>query len=229
MRGAWGSRLMFDRAHVGAVVEDLLPSGAAVERAVEAAVGVGGVGVAQGGDVDAVGVGGIHHDAADAVGGGEADAAPGLAGVGGLVHAVAVGIFRADVGLAGADVDDVGVGGGNGDGADGLHRLGVEDRVPGAAGVVGLPHPAAHRAEVEGVGLAGHARHRDGTAAAHGADVAPVQAGQQGRGELRGLRRGGEGEGEQREEQAGNAAQTCHRVTSKQKPQSTTTAMHKKR
>ena len=37
----------------------------------------------------------------------EADVRPGLAGVGRLVHAVAVRDLRAHVGFAGADVDDV--------------------------------------------------------------------------------------------------------------------------
>ena len=151
---------------------------AAVERAIEAAVGVGIVDVAEGGDVDAVRIVGVDGDAADVLGVVEADVGPGLALIGGLVHAVAVGVLAADVGLAGADVDDVGVRRGDGDGADGADGNAVcrRDGEPGAAGVFGLPDAAADGAEVEGVGLAGNAGDAVGAASAHGSDVAPVQA-----------------------------------------------------
>ncbi len=108
---------------------------------------------------------------------------PGLAGVGGFEHADAVGVLAADVGLAGADVDDVGIGGSDGDGSDGADGDAgggiVGDGEPGAAGVFGLPDAAADGAHVEGVGLRGVAGDAVGAAAAHGADVAPVQAGEQ--------------------------------------------------
>jgi hypothetical protein len=205
-----------DGAGVGAAIEDFGPVRAAVGGAVEAAVGAGDVDAAEGGDVDAVGIGGIDGDAADAVSWAQADELPGAAGVGGLVHAAAVGGLRAGIGLAGADVDDVGIGGRDGDGADGLHRFMVEDGAPGAAGVVGLPHAAADRAHVEGVGLAGVAGHGEGAAAAHGADVAPHQAAAAAEQRLRHRRRLGErGGGEQGEREGGERqAAMGHAVTS---------------
>ncbi|MEI2616302.1 MAG: hypothetical protein V9F06_01525 [Thermomicrobiales bacterium] len=57
---------------------------------------------------------------------GQPEVLPGLAAVGGLVDAVAVGDVAADGRLAHADVDDVGVGLGNGDRA---HRGALEEAV----------------------------------------------------------------------------------------------------
>ena len=85
---------------------------------------------------------------------------PGLARVGGFEHADAVGVLAADVGLAGAHVDDVGIRRRYRDGADGADGNAlVGDGEPGAAGVLGLPDAAAHRAQIEGVGLVGVAGH----------------------------------------------------------------------
>ena len=53
----------------------------------------------------------------------------------------------------------------------------IEDRLPGSAKIVGLPHPAVHRADVEHVGLAGHARDGAGAATAKWTDVAPLHLG----------------------------------------------------
>src|SRR5207249_11460578 len=58
------------------------------------------------------------------------DVLPGLPGVLGLVDAIAGGDVAADVGLAGTDVDHVGIGRRHDKGANGLHRLIVEDRPP---------------------------------------------------------------------------------------------------
>ncbi len=180
----------------GALVhfQDLLPGGAAVGGAIDAALGVGAPHVAQGGDVDEVGVGGVDADAGDLLGGGEAPVRPGAAGVGRAVDAVAGGDVAADGRLAHAGVDDVGVGAGDGDGA---HGAGLEeavgDRVPGGAAVGGLPHAAAGAAEVEGHGLAADAGDGDGAAAAIRADAAEVEAGELLGEGGRGLRRGRRG------------------------------------
>jgi hypothetical protein len=66
--------------------------------------------VADGGDVDAVGVAGIDADSGDLASVFKADRRPGGACVGGLIGAMAYLDVVADAGRAGADVDDVGIG-----------------------------------------------------------------------------------------------------------------------
>src|SRR5439155_25758411 len=163
------------RAGVFILVEDLLPRLAAVGRAEDAALGVGPVGVAQHGDEDAVGVLGIDEDRRDLLAVAQAQVFPRLAAVGRFVDAIADGQVGALEALAAADVEDVGVGRRYGQGADGAGGLVVEDGVPGAAGVGGLPDTAVVDADVEDVGLAGDADGADGAPAAEGADHAPAQ------------------------------------------------------
>src|SRR6185503_12811293 len=79
-----------DRASVLVRAENLFPVRAAVARAEHAALSVGPVGVAEGGDVDEVGVRRIDEDAADLLAVAEPGVDPGAAAVGGLVHAVAL-------------------------------------------------------------------------------------------------------------------------------------------
>jgi hypothetical protein len=67
-----------------------------------------------------------------------------VAGVGGFVDAVAVGGVAAEVALAGADVDDVGIGGSDRDRADGAElQLAVGHGNPVRAAVGGLEDAAA--------------------------------------------------------------------------------------
>ena len=79
----------------------------------------------------------------------QADVRPRLAGVGGLVDAVALDDVAAQLGLAHPGVDDVGIRRRDRDGADrrGLDLL-VGDRPPRQAAVGRLPDAAAGRAEV---------------------------------------------------------------------------------
>ena len=64
--------------------EDFLPGGAAVERAIDAAVRVGSVDVAQRRHVHTIRVRRVHHDASDLARGFEPDVGPGLARVDGF-------------------------------------------------------------------------------------------------------------------------------------------------
>src|SRR5207245_2309219 len=106
-----------DGAGLGVFLEHLLPVLAAVPGAVDAALRVGSEGMAQDGGEGDVRVARMHNHLGDL-----AlllpDVLPVLAAVGRFVDAVADGDVAADVGLAGADVDDVGVGGRDGDAAD---------------------------------------------------------------------------------------------------------------
>src|SRR6185503_2851093 len=78
----------------------------------------------------------------------QADAAPTGAAVGGLVDAVAVADAALAVVLAGADPDDQRIAGVEDDAADRVAHLAVEDRLPGGAGVGGLPDAAGGRGHV---------------------------------------------------------------------------------
>ena len=100
---------------------------------------------------------------------------PGFAGVGGFVDAVAGGKIGATQAFAAAYVDDVGIGWGHGERADGAGGLAVEDGDPGAAGVGGLPDAAVVYADVEEIGIAGDAGGGYGAASAEGADAAPLR------------------------------------------------------
>ena len=94
----------------------MLPGIAAVLRSIDAAGGAGAEGVAQSGNVEEIGVGRVHADAGDVAGVAKTEVGPGLAAVDGAVDAVAVADVAADLGLAHAGVDHVGVGLGGGDG-----------------------------------------------------------------------------------------------------------------
>jgi hypothetical protein len=82
--------------------------------------------------------------------------------------------------LAGSHPDDLGRRLEDGHGADGGHRLVVEDRLPGQAAVHRLPDAAGGRPHVDDVGVGDHRVH-GGHPAAHagGADGSRFHAGQQ--------------------------------------------------
>jgi hypothetical protein len=154
------------RARLVVDVQDLLPRFAAVLGTEDAALGVRAPDVALRRDVDEVGVLRVHAHARDLARVLESHVLPGAAGVGRLVHAVAVRGVAADRLFAGADVDDVRIGLGDGDRAD---RAGPEilvgDDLPVRAAVARLPDAPARRAEVEGARIVAHARdRRDATA-----------------------------------------------------------------
>ena len=109
---------------------------AAVGRAEDAALRVRAVRMAEHRDEDAVGIARIDGDLRDLLAVAQAEVRPGLAGVGGLVDAVADGEVGALQAFAAADVDDVRVRRRDRERADRAGRLVVEDRLPGAA-VVG--------------------------------------------------------------------------------------------
>src|SRR4029078_8176505 len=81
-----------------------------------------------------------------------------------------------DVSLAGADVDHVGIGGGDRDRADRrVVNLAVGDRLPRDSCVGRLPETAAGRAHVVLVRPHRAAGHRDRAAAARGSETAPAE------------------------------------------------------
>src|SRR5262249_8453212 len=125
----------------GLVVEpgqDALPGLAAVLGLEQPAIAAGAVEPSERADVDDVRVLGVDDDRTDLVRRLEPHVLPGLAAVRALVDAVAVGDGIARVVFAGPDPDDVLVGRGDGDCADGHGGLAVELVLKGDAVVVCL-------------------------------------------------------------------------------------------
>jgi hypothetical protein len=153
----------------------MAPVEAAVGGAIHTALVVGGVGVAENGDVDDIGVRGVHDDAADLLRIAESDVLPGFAGVGGFIDAVADRNRGAHVGFARAHIDGVVLRRCDRDGADGGDILGVEDGSPDGAGIGSFPDAAADRPEVESALVAGNAADGEDAATAEGADESPLE------------------------------------------------------
>ena len=149
--------------------------------------------MAEDGDEELVGVARIDGDLRDLLAVAQAEVGPGFAGVGGFVEAIAGGEIGALEAFAAAGVDDVGIGGGDGERADGSGGLVVEDGVPGTAVVGGLPDAAIADADVEDVGLGGDALGGFGASGAQGSDGAPAHFGKH-----FGVVGGSEGEGKRR-------------------------------
>jgi len=160
---------------IGAIVASALV--AAVGRAEDATLGAGAVGMAFDGDEEAFGIIRIDDDRGDLLRVAQAEMRPGFSGVGGLVHAVADGEIRALQTFAAAHVDDVGIAGRDGDGADAPGGLIVKDGIPGVAKVVGFPDAAVDLGHVKDAGLLRDAGDGHGASAAEGADAAPAEVG----------------------------------------------------
>ena len=162
-------------ARVGSAIQHLLPGASAVRGAEYAALRVGRVGMAEDRHVDPLRVSRVNPNAGDLARIAQADVGPGLAGVHGFVDAVAEADLGADIGLAGAHVENIRVGGRHGNRSDGGDALLVEDRRPHRAGVGGLPNSAAYGAEVESHGIARDASDGRHAPTAKRTDHAPLQ------------------------------------------------------
>ena len=187
--------------------EDALPVLAAVHGAVDPALLLRPVGMHEGADVDDVGIGRMDGEPGNAPGLFEPHQRPGRPRVRGFVDPLPDGDVAADLPLAGPGPDDVGIGQGDPQRADRLHRLVVEDGVPVHPAVGGLVDAPGGGADVVGVGVARQAG-RCGEAVALGTDVAPLEVGVGfgGRGLLGGGGREGRGTQGQEEEKEGRRA-----------------------
>ena len=190
--GVAGIEDEFHCARLRSAGVNLFPCLAAVDGLVDSAFLVGAELVAQGGDVDDVGILRMDLHRADLLGLFEAQVFPCPAAVVRFVDAVAGGGIAPNIGFAHADIDNAGVGLGDRDGPDGagLH-LAVREGFPGGPGVSGFPDAAARGAEIIRVGLRRYAGYGDGASAAERPDAAVLQffqsvqvnLGDQGRGE----------------------------------------------
>src|SRR5258708_19587796 len=104
----------------------------------------------------------MDDDGADVAGVLQADVAPGLAGVAGTIDAIAERDVAADAGFAAADINHIGIGFGDGDGADGRGGLLFEEGIPGVARVGGFPTPPTAPAKIENSGLPSHPGYLNG-------------------------------------------------------------------
>ena len=183
-RGVEDARIAGVHRHVhGAAIfvaiENFRPVLAAIVGAIDTARLVRAEDVAEGSDIDDVGVGRVDQHAADMLGVLQADIAPGQAGIGALIDAVAIGHVEPDGGLAHAGIDHVGVRARHRDRTNsrGLQEA-VGDAAPVEPAITGLPDAAGTGAEIEGhlvVEVAGHRHH---TPATRRTDAAPFQAGE---------------------------------------------------
>ena len=142
--------------------EHPLPRLASVGGPEDAALGVGSEGVAEGGDVGAVGVRRMDADAPDRVRVGEAEVPPGRPGIVRAVDAVALKDVGAQLHLAHADVDDVRIRRRHRHRADrSAADLPIGYGRPADPAVRRLEQPSACRAEVVLERSIRMARHRD--------------------------------------------------------------------
>ena len=184
--GVQDARVLGVQAQVhrpGAVVDEqhAFPRLPAVAGAVDTTLVVGAEGVAEGGDVDDVGVARVDAHPPDLARVAQAHVLPGAPRVHRLVDPVPVRDVAADTPLAHAGVEHVGVRLAD---RDRPHRAGAELAVghvrPRHAAVDALPDAAARAAEVVDVALAHHAGHRGHAPAAQRTDVAPFETGELG-------------------------------------------------
>ena len=138
---------------------NFLPVLAAIGRTVKAALFAGTVRVAEDGGENPVWIARIDGERGDLLAVAKAEMGPGLARVGGFVDAVADGEIGAMQSFAAGDINDVGIGGSDRDGADGLRGFVIEDGIPGAAVIVRFPDAAVHLPDVKH-SSAGWARRR---------------------------------------------------------------------
>src|SRR5262249_46867483 len=144
------ARVDRDVGAAGALVDEqrARPRCAAVDGAIDAAILLRPVSVAERAREHDVGISRIDHDPPDPTRVVEARVLPGPPGVGRLVDTVADRDVAADERLASAGPDDVGIGRRDGERADRGDRLVVEDRLPVRAVVGGLEDAARCRARV---------------------------------------------------------------------------------
>ena len=131
--------------------------------------------MAEDGHEESVRVAWVDHNLCDLLPVAQAEMGPVLSGVGGAVDAVSGREVGALQSFATADIEDVGVGGCHGDGADRTGGLLIEDRLPGDAVIGALPDPTVGRADIKDVRLRRHAHGGLGTAAPEGTNHPPAQ------------------------------------------------------
>src|SRR5512145_296843 len=117
----------------------------------------------------------MHPDFSDMPGLDQTHVAPGATRIGGLVDAVAVRGVAPDGKFSAPDIDDIGIGLGDRDRADGSAEVAVAHRGPGLAAIGGLEDATAGRTHPVLVGPRLRARTGHRPAAAERAGVPPAE------------------------------------------------------
>src|SRR6266852_1745738 len=132
-----------------------------------------------GGDENAVGIFRVHDDRGNLLRVAKPEMRPRFSGISGVVKSVAGGQVRALQSFAAAHINNVRVGRRDRESADGTAGLLIENGIPRAAKIVGLPHAAVYRGHIKNVGLMQHAGDRHSAAAAKWPDAAPPHFGKE--------------------------------------------------
>src|SRR6185503_1525927 len=180
-----------DVARTGGVVDvqRARPRRAGVAGSEYAALGISSERMPHRGGKDDLRVRRVNDDAREALRLAESEVLPGAAAIGRLVDAVAERDRVADEAFAGADVDDIGIVGLYGDGADRQRPTVVEDRLESRPTIRGFVETRRGGGYVKDLGSSGNAGHVDDAAREHGgADGPPGQR-------LQRLSRNGRGSG----------------------------------
>ena len=165
-----------NRPRLVAAEQHLIPRLAAVGGFINAALWVRAKGMAEGGYIHNVGVGGVNTNFGDVAGIGQPHVAPALAGVGGFVHPVAVGHVNADGGLARSGKNHVGVRVGHGQRTNGrCVEVTIGDTFPIGSCISGFPYATGAAAKVKGIRVVAVASHGDNAPAAKWANTAPFE------------------------------------------------------
>ena len=151
-------------------VVNLLPGGATVGGSKNTPLLIGSVGMPESGHECDIGICRVDDDASNLLHVRQSDVYPGLAPVIRFEHSVADGEIGTMQALTRSDIDDVGVGWRYGQISDGACRGVVEDWMPGAAEVIGLPDTAVVDANEEDVRLGWDTDRAHGAASAEGSD-----------------------------------------------------------
>src|SRR6266567_1413481 len=173
----WMRRIEFHvrAAGVFIFVKDLLPALSAVGRAEDSTLFVRSIRMAEHRGEKPVGVARIHCKRRNLLTVTKAQMLPRLARIARAIDSVADREIGTMQPFATRYVDDVAVRGSHGNSADRLRRLAVEDGIPGASIIGGLPNSAVHLADVEDVRLPGNTRRCARAATAERAHKSPMQ------------------------------------------------------
>ena len=134
--------------------QNLVPSLSAVRRFVKTAVVAVAPQFSGSAGKHRVAIFRVNDDSDDALRILQTHVGPVLAAIGGFVNTIADGSAVARPRFAGAYPNSLGSGGINGDGADGLHRLFVENRIKGHAVITGLKQSAGRKSHEKDRGIA---------------------------------------------------------------------------
>ena len=138
-----------ESADVLVLIENLRERCAAVEGAIDAALRVGAVRMAEHADEQPVCVPRIDGNRSDLLAVAQTEVRPGIAAVAGLVHAVADGKVGPLQALSAARIDDPRIAWRYRERADRAGWFSIEDRDPGPARVFTLPNAAVDRSDVK--------------------------------------------------------------------------------